>query len=186
MIKLLKRIWDSFGDKDFGLKIVAPTAGLFFTLGTIAQYYTVSLDKDELVKTTGTVEWVGESIEHGTNFNKYYPLMISLSGHQEPFRVKDNFKYRFKKLKNEIQNGDNLTVYTRTQTQTMIGWGQRLDIFQIEKGSEILLDINWMKNYRRSQMEYFGLFSIISWGLFGGYLYKKRNEKKAAANNVHI
>lgn len=91
MIKLLKRFWDSFGDKDFGLKIVAPTLGLFLTLGAFAQYYSFSLDKDELVKTSGTVEWIGETMEHGTNFNKYYPLMISLSGHHKQFRVKDTF-----------------------------------------------------------------------------------------------
>ena len=178
MIRLLKRFWDSFGDKDFGLKIIAPTAGLFFTLGTVAQYYSSTLDKDELVKTSGTVEWIGEAMEHGTNLNKYYPLMISLTGQQEQFRVKDNFKYRFKELKNRIKNGDNLTVYTRTKAQTIIGWGQQFDIFQIENNSEVLFDIKWMKTYRKSQMEFFGLFAIISWGLFGGYFYRKCSEKR--------
>jgi hypothetical protein len=177
MIRFLNRFWDSFGEKDFGLKIVAPTLGLFFTLGSCAQYYSFSLDKDELVKTSGTVEWITETEERGTTLTKYYPLMISLQGHQEQFRVKDNFKYRFKDLKNRIRNGDNLTVYTRTKAQTIVGWGQRFDIFQIEKESEILFDIKWMKNYNKNQMEFFGFFSLIAWGLFVAYIYKRRSEK---------
>lgn len=177
MIELLKKFWDSFGDKDFGLKIIVPTAGLFFTLGTVAQYYSSSLDKEELVKTSGTVEWIGETAEHRMNLNRYYPLVILLSGHQEQFRVKENFKYRFKELKNNIQNGDNLTVYTRTKAQTIIGWGQQSDIFQIERKSDVLFDIKSMKRYRKNQMEFFGLFAVIAWGLFGVYFYRKGNER---------
>src|SRR5688572_28345340 len=99
MIKQVKRFWDAFGDKDFFGKFVLPSLAIFFTLGTFAQYYCSNLDKEDLIKTTGTIEGIDEIVEYGVRLNKYRPLMIFVTGKETPFRVKDNFKYRFGSFK---------------------------------------------------------------------------------------
>lgn len=182
MIERLKKFWDEFGTKEFGIKYVLPAGGLFFTFGFLGHLYTQSLTTKDLIKTTGTVEYIGVVYEQGTKPQyKYYPLRIVLTDN-EPYRVHDNFKLRFPTLENEIKTGDTISIYSRSQLQTYIGWGQLADIYQIEKGNTVLFDIKWMMNYQKSQGEIFLVFGLICWTIYIGVKFNRWSEKKAAAN----
>ena len=180
MIKILRRIWDTFGDKDFFGKIVIPSGGVFFTLGTLAQFYSLTLSKNDLVKTTGTVEWISGKTEQGVKGNRYYPLVIYLSDQEDYYRIKDTFNRKYKTIKEQIKPGDNILLYTRSTLQTIIGWGQENDIYAIDKGENVIFDIELMRDYKRGQIESFGIFAFICWMLYGLYRYNKFSEEKGS------
>jgi len=182
MIERLKKFWDEFGTKEFGIKYVLPAAGLFFTFGFFGHLYTQSLTTDDLIKTTGTVEYIGVESEQGTKPQyKYYPLRIVLEENRT-FRLHDNFKLRFRALENEIKIGDEISIHSRSQFQTYIGWGELADVYQITKGDKILFDIKWMMYYQKSQGSTFLFFGLICWIIYIGIKLGRRSEKRHTAN----
>lgn len=172
----LKKVWNdilNLSRFQLGCKYVFPTVALFMTWGAVGNFYQSHLDKNELVKNKGEVNSIGIVFEQGTKSSyKYCPLKISLVGFSNDFRLRDNFKDWFDQLQEKIKTGDTIEIYTRNRFQSIIGWGQQSDIYQIEKNNEILLSLNAVADYNRGQATILMFMAILFWTPF--VLYKMK------------
>ena len=165
MANWLKTLWNDLGDKKLFLnKYVIPGLAIFFTWGIVGHLMLISLDTRSLVKNTGYVVDIAIKFEQGTKRQyKYYPLKINLKGFKEEFRLSDTYKNDFADLQQKILISDTITLYSRHQWQTILGWGKRIDIYQIDKQGQILFDISKVINEKKSQATLFSIFSFILW-----------------------
>lgn len=123
MIGRLKKLGNEFGTNEFGIKYGLPIVALFLTFGFLGHFYIQTLTTCDLIKTTGTVEYIRVVFEQGTKPQyKHYPLRIGLKESTQTFGIHDNFKLRFSTLENEIKTGDTISIYSRSQFRTYIGW----------------------------------------------------------------
>ncbi len=143
----------------------------FFTWGALGNFYQAHLDKTQLLLNEGEIATIDIIFEQGSKPSySHNPLIISLFGYEKTFRVRDNFKDWFPILKEKIQKGDKVKIYTRTKIQTIFGWGRQNDIFLIEKNNEPLLPLSIIADYNSDQATLLALFSLIFWTVF--VLYK--------------
>lgn len=174
----LKTFWKDLGDlsnPDFFHKYVLPALALFFTWGFVGHLMLLSLDKNSLVKNTGQVIHIAIKFEQGTKQRyKYYPLKIGLTNHNEEYRLSDVFKNDFSELEQKILLGDTITIYTRHNWQTILGWGKLIDIYQIEKDGQTLFDISNVIAEKKSQTTIFTIFCIILWPWYFIYRQKRK------------
>ena len=165
MTNWLKTLWNDLGDKKlFFNKYVIPGLGIFFTWGIVGHLMLINLNTGSLVKNTGRVTDIAIKFEQGTKRQyKYYPLKIGLKGFSKEFRLSDTYKNDFPELQQKILLDDIITLYTRHQWQTILGWGKQIDIYQIEKDRQTLFDIRKVISEKKSQATLFSIFSIILW-----------------------
>jgi hypothetical protein len=148
----------------FLLKYILPGLAIFFTWGLAGQLLNISLDKNSLVANKGQVTDIAIKFEQGTRANyKYYPLKINLTNYAENFRLPDTYETDFPNLQEKILIGDTITLYTRHQLQTILGWGKQIDIYQIEKDGQTLFSISKVISEKKNQVALFSIFSLILW-----------------------
>lgn len=165
-----KKIWNDLSTLSrfhFACKYIFPFFAIFLTWGCLGNFYQTRLGKSELVEHVGQVHHIGVRFEQGTRSSyKYYPLKISLENFTDEFSLRDEFEDRFSLLQDKIHMGDTITIYTRTSLQTMIGWGQKNDIYQIEKGSEVLFPASVAADYNANQAKILLLMALLFWTPF--------------------
>jgi hypothetical protein len=72
---------------------------------------------------------------------KYRHLLIQLDASNETFRVREGFKQGIKNIYEGANLGDTLTLYYRTDLQSALGDGQRYDVYQVQRGNDVLFSI---------------------------------------------
>jgi hypothetical protein len=72
---------------------------------------------------------------------KYRHLLVQLDSSNETFRVREGFKQGIKNIYEGANLGDTLTLYYRTDLQSALGDGQRYDVYQVERGNDVLFSI---------------------------------------------
>lgn len=155
----------------FACKYVFPITALFLTWGFSVNLYQTNLNQTQLIRNEGVVNGIGIVFEQGTSYgNKYYPLEIILAGLQRPFRLRDSFKNLFPNLQKDIIVGDTIEIYTRSEFLSIIGWGEKNDIYLIKKDNKILLPLSVMSDYNGNQAIVLLILAIIFWIPF--ILYK--------------
>jgi hypothetical protein len=181
--KWLKDLWENLTDSKFVLvRIVTPLAGVFFTWGFFGHLYTINLEREDLRKISGKVEWIGVRTETaiGRSPRKYHPLNILLAGHDESFRLIDHFKYHFERIQDSVRFSDNVTIYARTKMQTLFGWGRQADIYALDKGDKSIFSVEQMNNFLEEQMYGYGAFAFICWFLYAMDFYERAREKRGS------
>ena len=177
----LKKFWKELTNlrrEEFGMKYIVPVIAAFITFGTIGSYCMTKLDIDDLEKQTGQVNYITVRFLQGLKPNyKYHPLWIQLDNYEDEFRLMDTYSKEFQRLQSEIKIGDEITIYHRNQFLTVLGFGKTYDIFQINKGDQIILSIDIIKaNYKHS-VWMMGILAIVFWTLYY-FLHTVRQRKK--------
>jgi hypothetical protein len=167
----------------FFQKFILPGLAAFFTWGVVGHSYLTNLDTTDLVANIGQVNEIGVEYEEGLRSRyKYYPLKIKLSNYPEKFRVPDIYKIEFSYLQEKISPGDTITLYSRTLWQTILGWGKRNDIYQIDKNGQTVFFLSKVISEKKDQRIIFILFSVILWLWYITYVRIKKHSSKAAGN----
>jgi len=178
MTNWLKTLWKDLGNLpkgEFFHKYVLPVVAVFFSWGLAGHILLINLDKNSLVANKGQVTDIAVRFEQGTRASyKYYPLKIGLTNCSEDFRLPDTYKRDFPFLQEKILVGDTITLFTRHQWQTILGWGKQIDIYQIDKDGKTLFDISKVINEKKNQATLFSIFSIILWTW---YIIYRRTKK---------
>lgn len=176
MIKWVKTLWKDLGDlsrPQFFQKYVLPGLALFFTWGVVGHLMLISLDTNALVKNTGKVTNIAIKFEHSTMRKyKYRPLIIGLANCSEEFTLSDVYKDNFYELRQRILSGDTITIYTRHKWQSILGWGDAIEIYQIDKGGQTLFHLSNVIAEKKSQAVVFTAFCIILWPWY--FIYRQR------------
>lgn len=152
------------------VKYVLPLLALFFSYGFLGHLYTINLTKKDLINNSGVIENIKITTEYGGKLNYYYPLIITLQNHN--YRLPDSFSDKFEFLKSKIAIGDTISIYSRSEYLTYIGWDKKDDIYCIEKNNKEIFQLQTMKDYKTNQMLIFLTISIILWGSF--FYFRKK------------
>lgn len=151
----------------FACKYIFPAFAIFLTWGSLGNFYQTQLNKTQLVKNSGLVSDIEVVFQQGTKPSyKYYPLLISLVNSSNSFRLRDKFTDWFSFLQDKIHVGDTIEIYTRTKFQTLIGWGKQNDIYQIEKGNQLIFPISVVTDYNASQARALLFLALLFWSPF--------------------
>lgn len=111
---------------------------------------------------------------------KYRHLIITLRENPVEFRVKEENSAGIKQILEQAASGDSLKVYYRTALQSLFGDGSRYDVYQVEKGKEVLFSIDETRSSN-------GFAALVS-ALLGVILYalsvwiKKAREKRTQSS----
>ena len=177
MIERLKRLWDFIGEPKFMYAYFFPGLSIFFFIGIITGLFIQTIDKDDLIKNEGTVVSIDLVFEQGLKPQyKYYPLKIRLDNSEKDFRLIDLFEEQFPIIKNKIQVGDKVAIFTRNRILTIIGFGKKDDIYHIEKNGQVIFDIQSMKQSKIKQIKHFAVLG--SFFLILSILLKKIIKRK--------
>jgi hypothetical protein len=108
---------------------------------------------------------------------KYRHLLLNIAGENETFRVREGFKQGIKNIYEKASIGDTLTFYYRTETQARFGDGERYDVYQVQRGNELLFSIEETRSSNLfAALTSFGLSAL----LFGlAALIQRARAKKA-------
>jgi len=156
MIDKIKRLWDFIGQPKFFYSYFFPGLSIFFLIGIISRLFIQTIDTGDLIKSAGTVTSIDIVFEQGLKAKyKYYPLKIRLDNSDKDFRLIDSFENQFQIIKNKIRVGDRIEIFTRNRILTIIGWGKKDDIYQIEKNGQIIFDLQSMKDSKKGEMKHF-------------------------------
>lgn len=175
-MKILKIFWSDFSNLSrfqFACKYVFPTIAAFFTWGAIVNLHESTLDKKQLLQYEGRLENMEIVFQQGTKSSyRYYPLIISLKGLNKDFRLRDALSDWFPLLQDKIKLGDTISIYTRTEFQSKIGWGVSNDIYLIEKNNDPILPTSVIADYNSKQGKISLFISLPLWTLFILYKFK--------------
>lgn len=148
------------------------------TWGCLGNFYQTQLDKSQLVQNKGQVHSIDVVFEQGTKSSyKYYPLIISLTNSEINFRIRDKFDDWFPFLENEIHIGDTIQIFTRTKIQTLLGWGERGDVYLIEKGGKLIFPTSIVREYNVGQAKAFLFLALLFWTPYVLYTLNVINPK---------
>ncbi len=157
----------------FFQKYIVPGLALFFTWGLVAHLLLINLDLNALQKNKGTVSKILVIKERGRN--TYFPLNIALKDNDKVFRLPDTYTNAFSILQKKIILSDTITIYTRNRWQTILGWGMRYDIYQIDKNNETLFSLTNVIEENKTQAKILAIFCIILWTWYIIYRWKRIN-----------
>jgi hypothetical protein len=176
MISWLKKLWDKSGEGKFLLSHILPMAGLFLTWGCLGHLYITTLDKEDLIKIDGRIEWIGIAPERSISRSggTYHPLKIALIGEDDIYRLHDDFKNDFERILDSLKVGDDISLFRRSGMQTLVGWGRINDILAIEKNSATIFALERTLWYEERQRDILAFFMIVCWMGYAGHLYGKK------------
>jgi hypothetical protein len=174
MFNWMKRLWHDLGNMtrfEFGCKYVFPIIAVFLTWGVIGHIYIINLDVKKLTPCIGKVTFIDIRLERGAKRAKYYPLKITITGHKGQFRVMDKFKKEFRFIQSEIKLGDTITIYKRNKWQSVLSWGRRNDVYQIEKKDTLIFSLRTVKEDARELIPWILIGAMTLWVIY--FLYKR-------------
>lgn len=186
MLKWLKYIWEESGKQSFLIRFITPTAGIFFAWGFFGHLYMTNFQLDDLTPVHGQVTFIDIVPEKSMSKSggTYHPLKIRLDNSPELYRLYEKFKFRFDELMNQIDIGDDVTLFKCNRIQAFLSWGKRNDIFQIDSKNSTVFRLEWMLNYKDNQMTAFGIISVICWIAYSFYRIGQW-KNKTANKRVH-
>lgn len=167
----------------FACKYIFPLSALFLTWGALGNVYTLTLSQKALIANRGEVRMINKQLELGTTQYqqiKYYPIIISLENTSTEFRLRSNFNDWFYRLQEKIQDGDTITVYTRSSFDALLSWGKKGDVYEIDKNDIVLFPLDAVKEYNKNQALALGFFASILWALFIAYKFKSNQYSRFA------
>lgn len=166
-MNILKKCWNdllNLSGLRFACIYVFPIVSVFLTWGCLGNFMQNNLEKNQLVKNNGIVNRIDIIFEQGTRRSyKYYPLIISLDGYSENFKIRDKLSGWFPVIREKIHIGDTINIYTRKKLNFLLGWGNKNDIYVIEKNNTDILRAFVMQEYNTTQAIALFVLSLLFW-----------------------
>ncbi len=104
---------------------------------------------------------------------KHYPMVIRLDNFDQEFRLMDVYNKNFADIENEINIGDTVKIYYRTQMQAFIGFGKRFDIYQLEKNRQVIFPFEVTKRQNIFTFKSMLFLAVFFYGL--SFFIKTKN-----------
>lgn len=155
-------------------KYILPGLAIFFTWGLVGHLMLINLDLNDLQINKGTVSKILVIKERGSKAY-YHHLNIALTDNDKVFRLPDTYTNAFSNLQKSILINDTITIYTRNRWQTILGWGKRYDIYQIDKNNETLFNLTSVIEEKKLQIKILAIFCVILWTWYLVYRRKRIN-----------
>lgn len=127
-------------------QFVVPFFIAILTMAALVSVYNLAISKKDLITVEGTVYTVRLEKELSGRATYDYPLYICLTtGAKYKIMDSDLFEeYRRYALTN-LKSGDEVTIFKRDKTQTLLGWGTSNLIYQLEEDGEVIMPISVMR-----------------------------------------
>ncbi|MFT3704166.1 MAG: hypothetical protein QM802_17495 [Agriterribacter sp.] len=123
-----------------------PIIASLLTYLAMGQLYTTSLSENDLVSSTGQVSIIKQDIFLDNNCrDTTRRVSIKLLNSNDNFFLFDNNGDIYESIKQKVIAGDEVSIFHRTLLQSIIGFGNKFQIFKIEKGRDILYNVDEAK-----------------------------------------
>ncbi|MEQ8548028.1 MAG: hypothetical protein RIC03_08970 [Cyclobacteriaceae bacterium] len=159
-------------------RFILPGFIVLLTFFALTSFYNLTLQLDDLIKIEGEVydiRIVKERTVKGRIRDNFYVFLNT----GERFKIMDDglFERYRQNIMNQVNRGNRVTIYKRTDIQTAFGLGTSNLIYQLDYNGETLMPLSVMKtNFRTLCIVFTAILAI----LITGQVIKSR--KKATDN----
>ncbi len=160
-------------------RLLLPFFILIVLLFSLSSIYNLTLQLHDLVKVEGQVRMIRIEEDRGFRKRTTYDFFVYLENGSR-YRIMDDelFEINRDKIREEVNKGDQVTIFRRTQYQTNFGSGTTDMIYQLEHDGQVLMPITIMhRNFKHLLI--FELLILL--GLTTAQIYKM---KKRAKDNI--
>lgn len=161
------------GDHAFYIKYLLPPFALLVTYVVISQWYSAGWHEDDLLPVSGKVIRIGlGDYKERRAIRKKVDIDLDQEGRR--FFVKNN-SYLFPVMLREIQAGDRITIFHRTNLQAKWTLAEEPEILQIEKDGKLIYPLKVAQQPFRELRSYLIAPAILLWIL---YFYGRRKMRQ--------
>lgn len=158
-------------------QLILPFFILVLFLFSLSSIYNLTLNLEDMVRIEGKVGAIRIEEERGLRGRKNYNLYVYLQrGYKYKIMDDDLFENYRNRIQENVEFGDKITIFTRTQRQTNFGTGTKDLIYQLEHEGQILMPIEIMYTNFRGLL-IFELFILAGLTTFQIYRVKKRSKE---------
>lgn len=158
-------------------QLILPFFILVLFLFSLSSIYNLTLNLEDMVRIEGKVGAIRIKEENGLRGRKNYNLYVYLqSGYKYKIMDDDLFENCRNRIQENVEFGDSITIFTRTQRQTNFGSGTKDLIYQLEHEGQILMPLEIMQTNFRGLL-IFELLILSGLTTFQIYRVKKRTKK---------